>query len=272
MVLPALAWGWGRTQPAWVLMWALAFSLYLGCKWLTLWEVSAEGRAMGKAMYFLAWPGMDPQAFLHKGTRGGGDWALLGLAMRNVFVGWICLWFLAPVWLDSAPLLAGWLGMTGMIFMLHFGLFHLLSFLWQRLGYGAEPLMHRPIEARSVANFWGQRWNLAFQRLTMRYLFRPLQKRFTPQVALGTSFLASGLIHELVITVPAGGGVGGPTAYFLIQGLAVLLERRMRRKRHVIWGHVWTLCVVLLPAGLLFPAVFVRNIVLPMFTAWGLFS
>lgn len=183
----------------------------------------------------------------------------------------ICLWGLAPRCLETYPLLAGWLGMTGLIFLLHFGVFHGLAFFWQRRGFGAEPLMNRPMEARKVSELWGRRWNRAFQWLTWRYVFRPLRRRVTAAGALWMSFLLSGLIHELVITVPARGGHGGPTVYFLLQGCGVMVERHLPLRRRPWLGHLRTLCVVLLPAGLLFPPDFVHGVILPMFTARGIF-
>ncbi|MDA3872606.1 MAG: MBOAT family protein [Kiritimatiellae bacterium] len=113
----------------------------------------------------------------------------------------VCLFVAAPRCVEIYPLLAGWLGMIGLIFLLHFGLFHGLAALWQDRGFGAEPLMNRPMEARRVSELWGRRWNRAFQWLTWRYVFRPLRKRVTAPGALWMSFLLSGLIHELVITV-----------------------------------------------------------------------
>ena len=75
-------------------------------------------------------------------------------------------------------LLRGWVGMVGIVFVLHFGIFHLLSLAWQTLGVSAKPIMDWPIKATSVSEFWGQRWNLAFRDLTHRFLFRPLTARF----------------------------------------------------------------------------------------------
>ena len=54
-------------MPRWGFMWAMAFALYAGCKWLTYRQARAAAwpsdrrRAFG---YLLAWPGMDADAFL----------------------------------------------------------------------------------------------------------------------------------------------------------------------------------------------------------------
>ncbi len=92
---------------------------------------------------------------------------------------------------DSYSYWVGWLGMLGLIFLLHFGLFHVLSCVWRSAGIQAVPLMNQPNRANSLAEFWGQRWNLAFRDLTHRYLFRPWQRRFGSTAALSISFLVS---------------------------------------------------------------------------------
>jgi alginate O-acetyltransferase complex protein AlgI len=86
-------------------------------------------------------------------------------------------------------------------------------------------------------------------------------------------FFVSGLIHDFVITVPAGGGYGLPTAYFLLQALALLLERSEFGKRlklgQGIRGRLFALLVVAGPAFWLFPPAFVRHVILPMLHAIG---
>ena len=83
----------------------------------------------------------------------------------------------------------------------------------------------------------------------------------------------SGLIHELVITVPAGGGYGLPTGYFLLQGLGAATERSRRGRRLGLGagrrGWLFTALVVGAPAYFLFPPPFVRNVILPMLSAIG---
>src|SRR3954470_5701714 len=115
--------------------------------------------------------------------------------------------------------------MVGIILVLHFGSFHLLSCAWRSAGVQARPLMNRPLASIGVAEFWGRRWNTAFRDLTHRFLFRPLTARLGPRAGLAAGFVFSGLIHELAISVPAGAGYGGPTLFFCLQVPAILFER-----------------------------------------------
>lgn len=130
--------------------------------------------------------------------------------------------------------------------------------------------MINPAAARSPGDFWGRRWNRAFHLLTRRYLYTPIRRRLNAPVALGLSFLISGLIHELVITLPARGGYGGPTVYFLLQGAGMMLDRETFIRTHPGFRRTFTLLLVLAPVPLLFPPVFVHNVALPMFRAWGI--
>lgn len=147
--------------------------------------------------------------------------------------------------------------MVGLVFVLHFGSFHLLSCLWRTLGRDAKPLMNWPVLSRSLSDFWGRRWNTAFRDLTHRYLFAPLAGRIGPWWAVAVGFLFSGAVHDAVISVPAGGGYGWPTLYFLVQGGGLLLERRVGASR------LLTGAVLLAPAFGLFHPPFVVNVVVP---------
>ena len=84
--------------------------------------------------------------------------------------------------------------------------------------------MNWPLASVSLGEFWGARWNTAFRDLTYRFLFRPLARRLGPRGAL-SGFLISGLVHDLVISIPAGGDYGGPTVFFLVQAVGIVTER-----------------------------------------------
>ena len=264
----------GRLAP-WVFMWAMAFALYAGCKWLTYREAVRHGLRPGPARtatYLLAWPGMDAADFLDTRkvptkpqTR---EWLF---ATAKMVGGLIVVWLIARVL--AYPLLTGWSGMIGVVFILHFGLFHLLSLFWRRAGIRAAPIMQNPVLANSLAEFWGQRWNTAFNELAFRFTYRPLRRLTTPVAATITVFGLSGLIHELVISLPARGGYGLPTIYFLIQGFGTVIERS--RIGHAIGlgrgkrGWLFTLFVTVTPAFWLFHPKFITNVILPMLDAIG---
>lgn len=233
VVLPVATFGFRPVLPDWAFMWALALSLFLGCKWLTLNDsgtITTRARAVG---YLAAWPGMDARAFLERGGNEAPapatrEWLA---ACAKLLGGVLLLWVGVRAAARFGTLAAGWVGMVGVIFILHFGTFHLASLAWRRRGVRAEPIMNAPLCATSLRELWGRRWNGAFHELVHRYAFRPWHARFGAAAAVLGVFVLSGLIHELVITVPARGGYGGPTAYFALNGLGVLAERTALGRR-----------------------------------------
>ena len=93
-------------------------------------------------------------------------------------------------------LLEGWVGLLGLVFLLHFGVFHILALIWRRKGIDAQPIMRAPILSSSLAEFWGRRWNAAFHQLAHTYAFQPLRQRLGARGATLLVFLISGLIHD----------------------------------------------------------------------------
>ncbi len=245
--------------PPWLLMWAVAVLLFAGCKAVTLQGVRAPWRR--KFSYVVGWPGLDAPAFCTAPPPPRPLPAEWLFAAGKTLLGFALILGVAP--LVEPPLPRGWVGMVGIVFVLHFGLFHLFSCAWRRAGVVAKPLMHWPILATSLADFWAQRWNTAFRDLTHRFLFRPLAARVGAKAALGVGFFFSGLVHELVISLPAHGGYGWPTLYFTLQGVGLLAERSFPRIR----GRLFTALVVLGPAYGLFHPPFVEGVVVP-FLDW----
>jgi Membrane bound O-acyl transferase family len=263
-----------RFMQPWVLMWSLAASLFAGLKWLTWFQArkTVNHNAWRSAAYLLAWPGMDAQSFLDDSRRVRAPrlrswcWAAVETA-----VGAALLWQIARLIPSQEPLLRGWLGMLGVIFLLHFGIFQAAALLWQSVGIDAAPIMSAPLNSRSLSEFWGRRWNLGFRDLAYGLVFDPLQKRLGVGTAAFFVFVLSGLIHDLVISVPARGGYGLPTAYFLIQGAGVALERssfgRRCGLRKGVSGRAFMLLLTVGPVFWLFHPPFVLRVIMPFMKA-----
>lgn len=273
--------------PAWAWMWAMALALFAGAKVITISPLLASRSAAANSRppvptrvsrlrlvaYFLFWPGLDARAFCEKvfvPKPALREWIL---AVTKTLFGALLLWPGVRILGNAPPLAAAWTGMLGIVFLLHFGLFHLLSLLWRALGVNAQPIMLSPATATSLSRFWGGRWNAAFTVLMHEHIFKPLARGFGARRALLLVFLISGLLHELVISVPARGGYGLPTAYFAIQGLGLLFERSASARR-IGLGAGWRgWCFLALVAGapvpVLFHPIFIRNVILPMLHAIG---
>jgi len=259
----------GRPFPPWLYMWTIAFAIYFGLKWLTWWRVRSEvtHTPARSAAYLLAWPGMDAAAFLSSSRPPKPKFAQWAWALAKTTMGTLLLWECAHRVPTTWPLLQGWIGLLGLILILHFGSFELIALGWQTLGVQAHPIMQEPLASRSLSEFWGKRWNLGFRQLSHEFIFQPLHSVIGARWAMLLVFLFSGLIHESVISVPARGGYGLPTAYFLLQGLGVLLERsRAGRIFHLQGGFSgWAFMAVVtaVPAFWLFHPAFVLRVALP---------
>jgi len=276
LVLPVITLSFRGVLAPWVFMWLLAFSIFIACRWLTLALAIRHGArpsSFRSTAYFLAWVGMDARRFLNLRDVPRQPLRLEWLfAIAKTFLGialiWLCARFAAP-----DPLLCGWIGMIGIIFVLHFGLFHLLSLAWRWLGANAPPIMNAPLLSSSVAEFWGRRWNTAFHELVNQFTFRPVSRKLGVVPAMLLVFLLSGLIHDLLISLPAGGGFGLPTIYFLIQGFGVVAEHSTLGRRvglgHGVRGRIFTIAITAGPAFWLFHPPFIQNVILPMLHAFG---
>lgn len=228
------------------LMALLTAGVYLAFKAST-WRPLPAARAAG---YLLLWPGMDPEPFRRAATApdegllaGGAVRALAGVLLLALPPG--------PPLLDALRRLAG----AGLL--VHFGLCDVLAAAWRRQGVAVERLFDRPAASRTLAEFWGRRWNRAFSTVARERVFRPLARRWGTGAAGMAAFAFSGLVHELLLSVPAGGGYGGPTAYFLLHGFLVARERRRAEP-----SRLRTLAWVVLPSPLLFHPPFVRAVLL----------
>jgi len=257
--------------PRWALMWLLAGAIFAACKLLTWWPHRRKAGAARSMGYLFLWPGMDARAFLDPALRPAAPRALDWVFATAKTLFGIALLAFAP---QGPPLVRGWVGLAGMIFVLHFGTFHLVALLWKRFGVQAEPIMRAPILARSLGDFWGHRWNRGFHNLAHDHLYQRLAPKAGRAAAVMAVFLASGLVHDLVISVPAGGGYGLPSAYFALQGLGVLIERSAAGKDfglgHGIAGRIFMAAFTAGPAYALFHPPFVREVIIPFMADLGI--
>lgn len=295
VLLPLAACLLCSNRPAWQEMSALAFSVFFACKWLSFATCAQTERASACMAigYLLLWPGMDADAFFKAASSVAKPRVseAVGAVLKSA-CGVVLVFSGGQVNAGLHPVLAGWTLMVGLVFVFHFGLFHLLSVCWRMAGIDARPIMNWPILAASLGDFWGRRWNLAFRDLAHRFVFRPLLGRLGTAGATMVVFFASGLVHDLVISLPAGGGWGGPTLYFLIQGAGVLLEHsRLGRKLGLaaggpakgnqagmptkggqgtgVAGRCFAAVLLVGPLGLLFHVPFITRVITPMLAAFA---
>lgn len=202
--------------------------------------------------YLVLWPGMDPRPF--EAERRPASSHLAPAAVLKMALG-------AGLLLIEAPLLVkAWLFIFASLLLVHLGLFDLLTEAWRRAGFQVERICPDPWRSKSLSEFWGARWNMAFHAFARDWIYRPLARRAGKPAAAAAVFLFSGLMHELVISLPANGGWGLPTLYFMIHGGLVLLERCGRLRS----GRLTTALYVLLPLPILFHAPFLEAVIFPM--------
>lgn len=125
------------------------------------------------------------------------------------------------------------------------------------------PVLHRnPFAARSIADFWGRRWNLWMSDWFRFAIFAPLRRR--PVLAVWLIFFFSGLLHEYVLNLSlwlVTGRIlfGTMMLYFLLQPVGMLIERRFL-KHHPRVNILFTWLIVFAPVPLVFHESMLRTL------------
>lgn len=260
----------------WAAMVVVSAALFVALKAVTL-SGCADGIDGGRlAIYLLAWPGLNARAFLRSAPteRAAVRAGELAAALGKTVLG-LTLFLWAVLHVRTAPvMIVGWMGMLGIIFTLHFGMMHVVSCVLRRMGFEAPPIMNAPMRAVSLTEFWSARWNRAFADVARRFVFRPLVRRCGAVGAGGVVFLVSGLVHEAAISLPARGGWGGPTLYFVLSALGIAIERSrvgvVLGLGRGVRGWLWVFGFTVLPLPLLFHTPFVERVIVPMLKDFNL--
>jgi len=158
--------------------------------------------------------------------------------------------------------------LVGLSFILHFGILNLSTASWRFSGVDVKELFRSPYKATSLKEFWGKRWNMAFSEMTAMVIYKPLKIKYGIELAMITSFLVSGMLHEIAISFPVKMGYGLPFLYFVLHGLAMYAEGNVSLVKkitsHSIASHIWVFAWLILPMPLLFHHVFIVEVVEPL--------
>lgn len=267
----------GPMLPLLVVAWAVRYAdtpslkLLASSLWLLWalkgWIVLRHPRAevlqwKGLALYASVWPGMDPLPLVKRSREVDPS--------TGWFVqGWVTMVVGAVLGLAVAMLApgSGWLGLLAIITTCHLGYADVLSCLVRLARFPVARLFDNPLLATSLRDFWSRRWNRPFVEMNRVLFLAPLQRMLGRRGGFLGAFLLSGVLHDFAISFPAGGGWGLPSLYFLLHGLAMMLERRLGSARWPAWfGRLWTWGWLLLPLPLLFHSAFRAALVVPLFT------
>jgi len=262
--------------PPYVWAWLLVFAFFGAMKLITWHRTTAPAATLGLQLgYLFAWPGLDAPAFL-RGTAARHtpvDPREGILALGKLFFGAALFWGAARLVPGDWTFVQAWVGLAGLAIGLLGGAFHFLSWLWRAGAVEAKPVMMAPLRSTSLADFWGRRWNTSFQDFVGRFIHRPLAMRFGNLTATLAVFLYSGLLHDAVLSLPAGSGYGRPTLYFLIQFVGLVAERSSLGRRLALGGglrgRIFAVAVIVGPVGLLFHHPFIERVWLPFMHAAG---
>jgi alginate O-acetyltransferase complex protein AlgI len=263
----------GQESPV-VRMLIIVFLQLLSMKVLVAVESYANGNRLNFFQWIafaVGWFGMKPTLFEVLPSSSLLYQKLVLKALIRIFLGFILLYLSAVAGrfeLLTSVFLAQLLLVAGISFILHFGILNLSTAWWRAFGVNAQELFKQPYRSNSLKEFWGKRWNIAFSEMTQLIAYRPLKTRLSADHATMCSFLFSGILHEVAISLPVRGGYGFPMMYFGIHAIAMQMEarspiiKRIIQHRHL--SRVWVIALLILPMPLLFHEKFIDEVLIPL--------
>jgi len=220
--------------------------------------------------FALGWFGMRPTLFekLPSPSLPYADLVLRGFS--RIFIGVLLLF--ASLYIEQHTphvyFLSELMLLVGLSMILHFGILNLSTAQWRMLGVDVRELFRAPYKSKSLKEFWGKRWNMAFSEMTAIIAYKPLKNKLGPRWAMVASFLLSGLLHEIAISFPVKSGYGLPMLYFTIHGALMYLEESSdfvkKITSHKIISHLWVMAWLIVPMPLLFHSNFIAFVLKPL--------
>lgn len=115
------------------------------------------------------------------------------------------------------------------------------------------PIHANPLKSKNLGNFWGRRWNLWVQDW-LRDITNAFKSSGRSKTIL-VAFLFSGIFHELMCNLPywivyRKSYFGTMLAYFLIQGLALWIDKKYIKIRSTFLKRCYCWCAVVIPSPL----------------------
>jgi alginate O-acetyltransferase complex protein AlgI len=221
--------------------------------------------------FSLGWFGMRPRLFENLSSSSLPFTHLLLKGFSRILIGLALLYFslvLEESYQMNRSFFPQLLLLAGLSLILHFGILNVSAAFWRMLGVDVSELFQSPYKSRSLREFWGRRWNIAFSEMTAVISYRPLKTKIGVEKAMMISFLLSGFLHEIAISLPVRTGYGLPMTYFAIHAFAMYLESKSRfiQKvlRHNVLSRVWVMVMLILPMPILFHPTFIWNVLVPL--------
>ena len=260
-----------RDEPPGIRMLGIISVLFYAMKAVVAVDAGVRLPAWRFLAFAAAWPGMRPALFESLGgpaRPGAGRIARHGFVCLAAGTGWVLLARQIARSTESREL-ATLLLLPGLSLILHFGILGMLAGGWRALGADVGELFRAPLRSRSLAEFWGRRWNLAFSEMTAIGVYRPVSGWAGRPLGLAAAFAASGVLHELAISLPVRAGYGLPLLYFALHGGLMIVERRLEALGRPVYrrpwlGRLWTLWWLAAPLPVLFHRPFLRGVIWPL--------
>ncbi|MGC3970465.1 MAG: MBOAT family protein [Pirellulales bacterium] len=248
--LGAAVWLTADASPL-VRMLAVVLATFVAMKLVVLAVARRDGVRVPAANvgWFVAWFGMQPRQFVRRRSGRGPERRWLRVGLANVLLGGAVMVAAIGFGGRARPLLL----LVGCSMAFHFGVLTLLAAWFRARAFAVPLLFDAPWRAATAAEFWGRRWNRGFTEMTALVVQRPLAPRLGGRGALLASFVWSGLLHDVALSLPVRAGFGLPTLYFVLQGLFVRWQGERR-------SRVATLAAVVVPAPLLFHPWFLAGV------------
>lgn len=177
-----------------------------------------------------------------------GRRALLGVTFGGLaLAAFLAYRTLAPMTSGATALALRW----GLGLVFAYGLtelaYALLTVGCHAVGLDVYELHRAPALARSVQEFWGERWNRTVSAWLAEHCMRPLARVRRAHLGVFVAFVASAILHAYLTVI----AIGVPMAlvmlgYFCVQGLLVLVELRIGVvKWRPAAGRAWTIGVMM---------------------------